>query len=61
MNPEQVPPGKREKTSGAANPSRPEPAEDQQARCKSYEAGRGLNRSERAAAGCWTPAATTGP
>ncbi|WP_394431177.1 hypothetical protein [Streptomyces sp. SGAir0957] len=45
-------------TAGTADPSRPGQAEDQQARCKSYEAGHGLNRSERAAEGCETPTAT---
>ncbi|MCQ4213526.1 hypothetical protein [Streptomyces longispororuber] len=41
-----------------AGRSRPGQAKDQQARCKSYEAGHGLNRSERAAEGCAEPSRT---
>ncbi|MFE6888966.1 hypothetical protein [Streptomyces sp. NPDC057694] len=40
-------------------PPRPEQADDEQARCKSYENGHGLNRSERAAEGCATPSVSS--
>ncbi|WP_353944347.1 hypothetical protein ABII15_23970 [Streptomyces sp. HUAS MG91] len=52
------------RTSAAAVPERdafsasPEQTRDQRARCKAYENGHGLNRSERATEGCATPTAT---
>ena len=42
-----------------ADSAHPERARDQKARCTSYEAGHGVARSERAAAGCGTPSATS--